>query len=109
MGFSTGVPTATTSTETHKDWAGNRTAATDAGVYFTKDSNNNWFIKSTDANNPYLNNVWYGGGLDFLQGTEFADGIIGADGRLYTRSQILGGDYKDDRVNKFLAASAQEG
>ena len=97
------------SKKSHADWKGNADAASRAGVYFTKDKDGNWFLNNTGDSSDYLGQVWYNGGLDFLSGTEFADGMIGADGRLYTRADILGGKYQDSRVNAFLSAQNQNG
>lgn len=97
------------SKKSHADWKGNADAASRAGVYFTKDKDGNWFLNNIGDSSDYLGQVWYNGGLDFLSGTEFADGMIGADGRLYTRADILGGKYQDGRVNAFLSAQNQNG
>lgn len=88
----------------HADWKGNLDSAKNAGVYMTKDKDGNWFINSQDDNNSYLGQIWYGGGLDFLSGTDFSDGMIGSDGRLYTRQDILNGKYQNVNVNDFLMA-----
>lgn len=97
------------SKKSHADWKGDTDAASRAGVYFTKDKDDNWFLNNTGDSSNYLGQVWYNGGLDFLSGTEFADGMIGADGRLYTRADIIGGKYQDSRVNAFLSAQNQKG
>lgn len=89
IGFDRSSVSNPTSTPTmDPEWAGNKDAATRAGVYFTKNSDGTWNI---NGNNDYLNSTWYGGGLDFLIGTEFEDGGI-HNGRLYTREQILNND-----------------
>lgn len=89
MGFSrnpvTSVPT---TTQSHSDWKGDADSATRSGVYFTKNTDGTWNI---NGNTDYLNSTWYGGGLDFLTGTEFEGGGI-HNGRLYTRAQILNND-----------------
>ena len=65
-------------------WTGNRDAADRNNVFFTKDEDGNWLIH---GNEDYTKNTWYGGGLDFLSGTEFENGGI-YNGRLFTREQI---------------------
>lgn len=89
IGFDRSSVSNPTSTSTmDPEWVGNKDAATRAGVYFTKNSDETWNI---NGNNDYLNSTWYGGGLDFLTGTEFEGGGI-HNGRLYTREQILNND-----------------
>ena len=88
MGFGQGVTPQTDSKTSHVDWKGNADSAKRAGVYFTKNSDGTWNI---NGNDDYLNSTWYGGGLDFLTGTEFEGGGI-HNGRLYTREQILNND-----------------
>lgn len=111
MGFSPNKQSEEDSTPgtSHKDWLGNAKAAKQAGVYFTKDKDGRWTINSSSANNQYLNTDWYGGGLDFLEGTDYANGFIGADGKLYTQAEILGGDsYRSNAINKFLSANSDQ-
>lgn len=105
MGFVAGTPVVSSPSDTfHEDWNGNKDAASKQGVYFTKDKDGNWIVKSNDSSNQYLGSNWYAGGLDFLAGTQWADGIIGADGRLYTRGEVLNGTYRSPEVAAFLAA-----
>ena len=56
MGMTFGTPEAVKA-GMHADWKGDRSSASKAGVYMTKDSNGKWVIKSDDAKNQYLNNV----------------------------------------------------
>jgi hypothetical protein len=47
--------------------------------------------------------------LDFLSGTDYANGFIGADGKLYTQAEILGGQvYRSDAINRFLSGNKDE-